>query len=158
MGTTEPPASAPGALGPERARLIAAAHLLLIRDGSILLARRANTGYEDGRYSVVAGHVDAGEAATAAMVREAREEAGIAIRPEDLRLAHVMHRRSLEERVEFFFTAERWQGTPTICEPDRCDHLEWFPLSGLPDTMVAYVRAALERHLAGATFSEYGWG
>jgi 8-oxo-dGTP pyrophosphatase MutT (NUDIX family) len=146
-----------------RFRLVPAVHLLLRRDGDVLLLRRHNTGYEDGNYSVPAGHLDGGEPVTAAMAREALEEAGIGIGPDDLHVVHVMHRRSVtaeadpEERVDFFLTAARWQGEPRIMEPDRCDELAWYPLDAMPGNTVPYVRAGIEAHLAGVRYSEFGW-
>ena len=56
-----------------------AVHLLLVKDDRILLLKRYNTGYEDGNYSVVAGHSDGGEDLKTAMIREGREEAGIEV-------------------------------------------------------------------------------
>lgn len=37
---------------------VVAVHLILIKENQVLLARRFNTGYEDGNFSVPAGHVD----------------------------------------------------------------------------------------------------
>jgi 8-oxo-dGTP pyrophosphatase MutT (NUDIX family) len=69
---------------PSRLHAIVAVHLFLVRGDEILLLRRFNTGYEDGNYSVTAGHLDGGEPVLAAMLREAREEAGI-------ELARIIH-------------------------------------------------------------------
>ena len=63
----------------ERFKVITAVHLILIENNKILLQRRYNTGYEDGNYSVVAGHVEENESVIETMQREALEEIGINI-------------------------------------------------------------------------------
>ncbi len=132
-------------------------HLFLLRGDAVLLARRCNTGYEDGNYSVVAGHLDGGEEVIAAAIREAREEASITIAPADVRVVGVMHRKSDDERVDFFCTATRWSGAIENAEPHKCDALAWFSLDDLPDNMVPYVRRALETYRCGQWFESFGW-
>jgi 8-oxo-dGTP diphosphatase len=139
------------------ARLPVAVHLFLLRDGRVLLLRRANTGYEDGNYSVVAGHLDGGESVTQAAIREAREEVGILLRPADLTAVGVMHRVSDDERIDFFLVATRWGGTPANHEPDKCSELRWCALDALPANTIPYVRVALENFRRGVWFAEFGW-
>ena len=141
----------------EKFRFLSAAHLFLVKDGEILLLRRYNTGYEDGNYSVVAGHLDGGENVKSAMIREAKEEAGIIIKPENLHFAHIMHRRSAEERIDWFLMADNWEGEVQNCEPHKCDDLSWFSLDELPQNVIPYVRSAIEYWLQGVQFSEFGW-
>lgn len=134
-----------------------AVHLFLMRDRQVLLLRRQNTGYEDGNYSVIAGHLDGGEEVRAAMIREAAEEAGIRIDPADMRVVGVMHRLSNDERIDFFLTASRWTGEVRNLEPHKCDQLDWFDPENLPPNVIPYVRKALENFRAGVWFDSFGW-
>ena len=61
-------------------KVIPAVYILLRRNNEILLLRRANTGYQDGKYSFPAGHMDGGELAKQASLREAQEEVNVDIK------------------------------------------------------------------------------
>jgi 8-oxo-dGTP pyrophosphatase MutT (NUDIX family) len=141
----------------ERFRAIVAVHILLLRGESILLLRRAGTGYEDGNYSVPAGHLDGGETVTDAAIRETMEEVGVALSRTEIRHALVMHRRAETERIDFFMSAASWKGEPTNCELDKCDELRWVPLAELPENVIPYVRRALAAFGAGEMYVEFGW-
>ena len=141
----------------EKFKLIAEVHLVLIRDGQIPILRRFNTGYEDGNYSVVAGHVDGAETFRAAMAREAWEEAGLELAPETLNLMHCIHRQSEQERLSLFFQPQSWHGEPVNREPHLCDDLSWFPLDRRPANTIPYVDGAIRHIQAGRVYSEFGW-
>lgn len=142
----------------KRYPVITAVYLILVRDGMMLLSRRYNTGYEDGKYGLVAGHVEHGESVTAALIREAREEAGITLRPEHLIFVHVMHRKKASRsRISWFFKARQWEGEVRNCEPDKCDDLAWFPIWNLPENIIPYIHAAIEHDMSKTMFSEFGW-
>jgi 8-oxo-dGTP diphosphatase len=143
--------------GKMRSRFAVAVHLFFLRNDHVLLLRRFNTGWEDGNYSVPAGHVDAGETVTQAAVREAREEIGVRLEPQDVEVVHVMHRKSEDERIDFFLLARRWTGEIANQEPDKCDDLAWYPVASLPGNVIPYVSQALHAYQNGTLFSEFGW-
>lgn len=140
-------------------QLTSAAHILLYNeDNALLMLRRYNTGYEDGNFSVLAGHLE-DEPATAAARREGKEEAGIDIDENDLEFVHLMHRRKPngDIKIDFFFRCTRWSGQVENAEPHRCDLMTWCDENDLPPNTVPYVRTALDHVRQGHTFSQYGW-
>jgi len=138
-------------------------HLLFFQANQVLLLRRFNTGYEDGNYSVPAGHLDGGETVCIAAQREALEEIGVHIEVEDIVFASVMHRKSddiqpgTDERVDFFVHVKKWQGKPFNAEPDKCDELRWCNMDDLPENTIPYVKQAIQNFRNGVTFEEFGW-
>lgn len=142
----------------ERFRLVSAVHLFFAHDGAVLLQRRYNTGYEDGKYSVPAGHLDGGESVIQAAIREAQEELGVKVSPDSIRAVGVMHRKAGDERIDFFVEVSRWQGEIINNEPQKCDRLDWTGIDALPANVVPYVRRALENYVSGKWFECYGWG
>ena len=151
-------ASTTRGLDSRRHKLTGDVHLLLLdADGQVLFGRRQNTGFEDGAWHVPAGHLEAGESVVQALIREAKEEVGVTIAPEDVEFAHIMHSSSSGGRAAFFFTVRQWDGTPENREPEKCSELAWFPLDALPDHMIGYCRVALDHIAAGEAFSVYGW-
>ncbi|SCW75812.1 ADP-ribose pyrophosphatase YjhB, NUDIX family [Paenibacillus tianmuensis] len=139
-------------------RVHSAVYLLLVRDNKLLLLRRTNTGYEDGKLSLVAGKMDGNEEVKRAAAREAWEESGVRVDPGDLEVASVMHRLSdTGEWIDFFLTVKRWEGEPHNREPDKCSEMAWYPLDGLPEDMIPHVRQAVENTLAGVFYDSYGW-
>jgi 8-oxo-dGTP diphosphatase len=144
---------------PEHFRLIPAVYVILRRGNEVLLLRRANTGYQDGKYSIPAGHLDGDELGTNGIIREAKEEAGITIDPKDLKLVHIAHRLSREqvgqERLDLFFEAAKWEGEPTNMEPHKCDDLSWFPLDDLPAEIIPFIARVFRDISKGVVYSEY---
>lgn len=138
---------------------ILSSYLVLVQNGKTLLALRKNTGFYDGYYGLIAGHVEVGESFTQGLIREILEESNLTLDPDKVKVSHVMHRKGEDgsERVDAFYTTEHWQGDIVNREPEKCDDLSWFPLSQLPENTVPYIRQALEHIQSGITYSEWGW-
>lgn len=140
-----------------RLKMRVAVHLILEKDNKFLLLRRYNTGYADGQYSVVAGHVDGNETIISAMQREALEEAGINIDKNDLKIVEVMHRKSDDESIDYFLYSNKFSGNITIMEPNKCDELSFYELDKFSKNVLPYIKNAIENYKNNIQFIDYGF-
>ncbi|MFG2569268.1 NUDIX domain-containing protein [Streptomyces sp. NPDC048567] len=150
----------PSAPAPGTVLNVVGVHLYLEWDGQVLLGlRHPDSAYAGNTWHVLAGHCEA-ESATACLVREAYEEAGLVIDPADVELVHTVHtvnRPGGRPRIGLFFRARRWEGTPELREPDKCVAWQWWNAKDLPEPLVPYARAAIEGIRAGRVYTELGW-
>lgn len=138
----------------ERKLFRAAVYMLIKKEGKFLALRRFNTDYRDGEYTFPAGHVDDGESAIHAAVRELKEEVNLEAQEEDTKLVHVMqHKEGNHEYFDFYFEITKWNGEPKICEEDKMDDLRFISSQELDELAIPGVKKALEEIEKQNTFS-----
>lgn len=106
----------------------------LVRDGRILLGHRhpARENYPDC-WDFIGGHIEPGESAEAAVIRECLEEIGVRIRdPRPVPVAFS------DPRLEIHtFLVHDWDGEPVNAQPDEHDELGWFSAEQVQDLTLA---------------------
>jgi 8-oxo-dGTP diphosphatase len=135
---------------PERPFLAASA--AIVRDGKILVVRRARPP-ANGLYTLPGGVVEVGETLMEAVAREVREETALEIEPVALAGFRETIVRDADSRVERHFIilcfASRWRaGDPVLNEElSEARWLDPAELAGLPTTpgLAEIVAAAFER-------------
>lgn len=105
----------------------------------ILLLLRENTGYRDGYYDLPGGHVDENEDLFFAMIREAKEEIGINIFREDMKIVHIYH-NFRNDMLKFVFSVNKYEGNLINNEPEKCKELKWFEVEKLPENIIPKIR------------------
>ena len=129
-----------------------AVHIILINDNKILLQKRKGSKLWPGYYALPAGHIDEGETQYDALVREAKEELGIEINPNDIINNFVVLRRNffeidgkiLEPYIDYYFEIKKYKGVLKIIEEDKCDELLWADVNNLPEPFINYEGVFLE--------------
>jgi 8-oxo-dGTP pyrophosphatase MutT (NUDIX family) len=139
---------------PERLSCPVDAYMLLERGGRLLMLRRAaSAAYAPLLLCPPSGHVDEGEDAMAAAIRETAEETGIAVTRGQVRCAAVVHHRAPggQARIGWFFAADAgWAGEPVNREPAKHAGLTWIDPAEPRRDLVAYTWAGLRAWQAGA--------
>lgn len=149
----------------KRFKLEPAVAIMLKKDNKIVLTKRSKPGWGTGAYALPGGGVDGGETVMQAGARELKEELGVTVNPEDLKLLHVMHHfRFIDEKksqpyetVVFFLEIEKWQGEPYNVEKNLHSSIEWHDMNNLPKNVVSELSQALQYINQGKIYSEHGW-
>lgn len=144
----------------KRFNLRCAVHLFLIKDNNVLVEKRFNREYCNGQYDVIASHILGGEDAISAIIRTAKTEVNIIVKPEDLKIIQVMHQNSDGiEYINYFFIANKFYGEINNNEPEYCEKLEWVKFEYPVENMIEYINEAIKNYLVDKNnkFTFYGW-
>ena len=133
--------------------------VFLMRGNNILLGKRCNTGYMDGKYASIGGHLEQNEDLKHTVIREALEEVGVEIKAEDLKFICLIRNGNNSDYINFFFMTDEFRGEPINMEKDKCDELIWKDISSVcMDELVAEKeRRAIYNYLKDITYDEYGF-
>jgi 8-oxo-dGTP diphosphatase len=139
-----------------------AAHLLLFRGSDLLVIRRANPEYLNGFWSLPAGHVEPGETAVDACVRETKEEIGLELTPGQLEFILVQQKGDCdgEARIDFFFESHlpSYRQLRLAVDPAEVAELRWMTIDRLPEPFAPYVVTALQARARSQRLSFWGLG
>lgn len=156
----------------QRNKVVMAVYLILIDCGKgILIARRCNTGYQDGNYNFPSGHVEEGESPFDGLVREVQEELGHVIadelRKSGPRLRHIQWRPKHDhtgDRIDLYYELQTVRSQEKVVngEPEKCDELRWvYTDEPLPENFVPHQRVVVEalwgKHLVHDQVVQFGY-
>lgn len=117
--------------------------LVIIREGRILLYRRANAP-EAGHWNIVGGKVDHMERTLDAARREAEEETGLSINGLDfLCISEQVIEKDAQHWVSMIYVTRDFSGEPQLTEPDKLTELGWFEIDNLPDPISRFTLDAV---------------
>lgn len=140
----------------ERFKVVPGVALIIERDDKMLLLKRSPAATHPGYYCNIGGHVDGGETIRQAAAREAYEEVGIIIKPDQLKFLQVVHRyHENGEVIVFFFKALSFEGEPINKEPEKHSEMIWVPINNLPEPLFPTFRTYLDN--PDTAYAEYGW-
>jgi len=112
---------------------------IIIEGGRVLLVKRAHPPIQ-GQWSITGGVLEVGELVREAAVREAREETGLIVEPEDLLGVYDRVLRNQEQRVQYHyvlidFLCRRVGGQ--LQAADDAAEVRWFTREELPALRLA---------------------
>ncbi|MFH9754359.1 NUDIX domain-containing protein [Streptomyces griseus] len=128
----------------------------------VLLQRSENAKFAQGKWDLPVGKSEPGEPITETAVRELYEETGLTVKPENLKVAHIIHGAWGVESPNGFltvvFATHEWTGEPENREPRKHSQVRWVDAHAIPESFVDTTSSALRRYLMGGPeVSLNGW-
>lgn len=144
-------------MGEERYKMPVSVQIMLFNENNqVLLLKRKSTGFGDGEYGFVGGHVEKNEEIKRAIIRETKEEIGIEIKEQNLKFRSVLNRKVNDdiEYIDFVFMAKEWTGNIKNMEQGKCSELIWCDINNLPQNIIDFEKYLIENK---DTFITWGW-
>ncbi|MEV0372495.1 NUDIX domain-containing protein [Streptomyces sp. NPDC050636] len=144
-------------------RLVAAVLVTDPVSNRLLVLRRSDhLDFAPGEWDVPSGKGEPQEPVTATAARELKEETGLLVDEESLRLVHVIHGSWGDEAPGMYmalvFHTDQWRGQPRNAEPEKHDVVEWASPDNLPQPFSRTTLVAVQRHLSGGSILSFdGW-
>ncbi|MGY1500117.1 NUDIX domain-containing protein [Streptomyces sp. QTS52] len=128
----------------------------------VLLQRGPRAKFGQGMWDLPLGKSEPGEPITGTAVRELYEETGLTVKPETLKVAHIVHGsqgvQAPNGYLTVVFVTHDWTGEPENREPDKHAEVRWVEVDALPEEFVRSSAGALRHHLGGGPLlSLAGW-
>ncbi|WP_406092659.1 NUDIX domain-containing protein [Streptomyces sp. NBC_01013] len=128
----------------------------------VLLQRSENAKFAQGMWDLPVGKSEPGEPITGTAVRELYEETGLTVKPDSLKVAHIIHGAWGVESPNGFltvvFATHEWTGEPENREPRKHSQVRWVDVDALPENFVDTTASVLRRCLTGGPeVSLSGW-
>jgi|SRR3989344_2978008 len=136
----------------DRLKIKPAVYAIIQNGEKILLLKRFNSGWMDGRYTLPSGHIDQRESPTGAVIREIKEETSVAVEKENLELVHVMYEK--DAYIDFYFKVTSYSGEITHAEPERSSEILWEKDIKGNKNIIEKVKLSLLSYKSGIPFSE----
>ena len=140
----------------EREKFLSSVYMIIKnKEGQILLQRRKGTKLWPGYLALPAGHIDKGENAYEAVIREVKEELDITFTEDNIIDTFVVNRKnkSLPPYYDIYFEIKDYKGTVKINEPNKCSELVWCSIENLPYDMIDFEKEAIINNQKGIKFS-----
>ena len=129
--------------------------ILINEDNKILLQKRCNTGYMDGMYAIVSGHLEKNESMLSGIIREVKEEIGVELSSDKVEFVCIIRRGDNDDYINSYFKCDNFAGDVKNMEIDKCTELKWFNINELPDNIIPNDKRAIKNMINNIILDEY---
>jgi len=133
--------------------------IILQKNNTVFLVQRTNTNWMSGYWNFPGGLIEKNESIKQAACREAQEEIGVIIMPQDCMLVHVLHVQKNETHTQdiigFYFKVEKWSKEAINAEPNKITAAQWFNIENLPNNITEHAMLAINGIKKDILYSEH---